>query len=414
MQEDIRQSSYRTDNDSMNNYGGVVYNLKNKSLSIYEMLEGCNKDYLQDVTLVSEEGIHTKSHRVVISSCSSYLKTLLVSHPHPHALIHLTGVPDNVIQLMLKFIYTGEVQVGLADIESLLAASKELRVKGLNPNSEEEDDVERQSVDNNTEESGDRFLKSKEELTKPVDFVDPFDPFNSSGGQVVESLLKIEHGTPGTVSPTTPKKKTRVLKCEMCEIVFGTYQGLRDHKKSKHLGVRYPCTHCDYQATQKQNLKLHFDSRHAGVRYPCMHCEYKATNKGNLNSHVKSVHLGVKWPCKICDFKFTDQSALRRHMKSKHSGSSEPLALTLESKQQKQQQQHQYPPQWSSFLGLPFPVPHNMSNALPNHQNLNAAFPLAGHSHNLDAGDDPSLAGLQGRPLVATAPAEPAHPQPLL
>ena len=145
-----------------------------------------------------------------------------------------------------------------------------------------------------------------------------------------------------------------------------------------------------------------------------MHCEYKATNKGNLNSHVKSVHLGVKWPCKICDFKFTDQSALRRHMKSKHSGSSEPLALTLESKQQKQQQQHQYPPQWSSFLGLPFPVPHNMSNALPNHQNLNAAFPLAGHSHNLDAGDDPSLAGLQRRPLVATAPAEPAHPQPLL
>merc|ERR1711942_431314 len=32
---------------------------------------------------------------------------------------------------------------------------------------------------------------------------------------------------------------------------------LKGHQKSVHDGVKYPCTHCSYQATQKANVKEH-------------------------------------------------------------------------------------------------------------------------------------------------------------
>ena len=31
----------------------------------------------------------------------------------------------------------------------------------------------------------------------------------------------------------------------------------RLHTRSKHLGVRYPCPHCDYKATSGSYIKVH-------------------------------------------------------------------------------------------------------------------------------------------------------------
>jgi len=54
--------------------------------------------------------------------------------------------------------------------------------------------------------------------------------------------------------------------------------------------VRYPCSHCDYVATQASNLKKHVESKHEGVRYPCSHCDYVSTTVQNLKSHFKKKH----------------------------------------------------------------------------------------------------------------------------
>ena len=51
----------------------------------------------------------------------------------------------------------------------------------------------------------------------------------------------------------------------------------------KELG--YPCEQCDHIATQSLFLKQHRESKHKGVRYPCDQCEYIATHSRNLKNH---------------------------------------------------------------------------------------------------------------------------------
>ena len=56
----------------------------------------------------------------------------------------------------------------------------------------------------------------------------------------------------------------KVFSCDQCEFT-GSQTGLRLHKESKHVGVRYPCDQCEYAASQASNLKRHKKSKHEGV-----------------------------------------------------------------------------------------------------------------------------------------------------
>merc|ERR1712137_1128282 len=67
---------------------------------------------------------------------------------------------------------------------------------------------------------------------------------------------------------------------------------LKQHKRSKHEGIRYFCDQCDYVATWKSLLNTHKESKHEGIRYPCKHCDYVATMQRNLKGHTLSKHGG--------------------------------------------------------------------------------------------------------------------------
>ena len=88
--------------------------------------------------------------------------------------------------------------------------------------------------------------------------------------------------------------------------------------RSIHQGLRYPCTICDYQATQQGDLTKHKRSIHQGLKYPCTVCEYQATQQGDLIKHKKSSHQGLKYPCTMCGFTTSFKSNLNRHIQSKH------------------------------------------------------------------------------------------------
>ena len=67
-----------------------------------------------------------------------------------------------------------------------------------------------------------------------------------------------------------------------------------NHIQSVHDGVKYPCTQCEYQASEKPNLYRHMNSIHHGINYPCSICDYKASFKDNLKNHIKkTVHREI-------------------------------------------------------------------------------------------------------------------------
>ena len=83
-----------------------------------------------DVTLACEDS-QVEAHRVVLSVCSNFFKTILTKNSHQHPLLYMKGVRMSDMESIVHFMYHGEANVALEDLESFLAAANELQIKGL-------------------------------------------------------------------------------------------------------------------------------------------------------------------------------------------------------------------------------------------------------------------------------------------
>lgn len=83
-----------------------------------------------DVTLACE-GQTCKAHKMVLSACSPYFKTLLEENPSKHPIIILKDVPFSHLQSILEFMYAGEVNVSQEQLPAFLKTAERLKVKGL-------------------------------------------------------------------------------------------------------------------------------------------------------------------------------------------------------------------------------------------------------------------------------------------
>ncbi|XP_048511226.1 uncharacterized protein LOC105682886 isoform X5 [Athalia rosae] len=93
-------------------------------------LEHLSSEQLVDVTL-SCQGQFIKAHRMILSACSPYFQELFKNHKTKHPVIILNGIKYENLQMMIKFMYHGEVCVQEAQLDDLLAAAETLQVKGL-------------------------------------------------------------------------------------------------------------------------------------------------------------------------------------------------------------------------------------------------------------------------------------------
>ena len=56
----------------------------------------------------------------------------------------------------------------------------------------------------------------------------------------------------------------------------------KPQQQSVHMGKKYPCQECNFQAKWKSHLTTHLQSDHMGKKYPCKECDFQATQKSNI------------------------------------------------------------------------------------------------------------------------------------
>merc|ERR1719447_459204 len=76
----------------------------------------------------------TSSQSVVLAACSPLFRSILQRNPHDHPLLYFKDVKLSNLQLVLDFMYNGEVKVAEEELISFLAVAGELKVKGLTEN----------------------------------------------------------------------------------------------------------------------------------------------------------------------------------------------------------------------------------------------------------------------------------------
>merc|ERR1719350_764757 len=75
-----------------------------------------------------------QAHKVILSACSPFFRTILRRNKHENPLLYLKGVRFTDLVSVLNFMYHGEVNVAQEELNSFLAVAEDLKVKGLTQN----------------------------------------------------------------------------------------------------------------------------------------------------------------------------------------------------------------------------------------------------------------------------------------
>ena len=175
------------------------------------------EDYLQDVTLVTDDNDQLHANKFMLSACSTYFKEIFKNNSkHPHPLICLTGMNHEDLNSLLEYVHNGEVSILEGNLDRFLEVAKRLKIEGLFQDRiqletknieifkhDQEDQEERNSEiycpDNLQMETGEPFDEDEEFPCKKVDIFSILDLGGSGGAAkdvdrpVVDKMLGIHN-----------------------------------------------------------------------------------------------------------------------------------------------------------------------------------------------------------------------------
>jgi len=276
--------------------------------------ELCENEEYTDVTLAAGTKFFS-AHKLVLSICSPYFRQLFKHLGSGKHVIFLKDVEPNHLELLLQYMYKGEIKVQENQLVNILSTAQALDIKGLSNRSElgsKVDDTRSnkslpllaepstreklgaQSLERNLVTEGDssspmvstpphpqEMLVVKQEVA-PL----PIDLNHSGGGG--EDFLGV--GTNRILSNTS--------------IIPGfkpapTFEGMG------HQGVSY---------NTSEGSEMTVKHSATGTLF-CHFCGKEFLHMSALNHHMP-VHTGEeKYECKTCDKRFVQKSSLNRHIK---------------------------------------------------------------------------------------------------
>ena len=88
------------------------------------------KDFF-DVTLVSDDQVKIPAHKLILSASSSFFKNILKGNEHSHPMIYLNGVDSKTLDLMVGYVYSGEVQLLQDQLDTFMNFAQKMKIQGL-------------------------------------------------------------------------------------------------------------------------------------------------------------------------------------------------------------------------------------------------------------------------------------------
>ena len=227
-----------------------------------------------DVTLVTEDMKQLKAHKVILSACSEFFKTILKANAHSHPLIYLNGVDSTNMQFILDYMYRGEVSIYQDQLDVFLSMAQTMNVAGLIGNQEQSDDDGLTPI--KTIKSG--TLSEKPLFPKPKQVFNIKTPLPETPQQNVEETLNELQ-----LSTALSKTSETFPLADMSEI-DSKLEELTDRIN----GV-WTCKSCGKTAKRKLHLHWHIESHFGDLSLPCGHCDRTFRSKRSFEQHMKNL-----------------------------------------------------------------------------------------------------------------------------
>jgi len=290
------------------------------------------KDFF-DVTLACDDD-QISAHKVILSACSPFFRTILKRNKHEHPLLYLKGVQFSDLQAVLNFMYHGEVNVAQEDLNTFLAVAEDLKVKGL---------TQSDTPSNNSPSSTKPTLKSKareppEQALPPAkkprasnppppvvsrvpspphddDDIQEIPPVKSE--PVVQMVPEPVAVSEGPVEPYGGE----LVSNDYDEDYGGDYEGAYDTGDGTYDGTGLVDPNSSNADGNKGEAEMYMTSlRHNGIEsWQCLLCSKISKRKYILKDHVDSIHLAKSDnTCQLCGKVYLTKNSLQNHMSTYH------------------------------------------------------------------------------------------------
>ena len=212
---------------------------------------------LFDVTLVSSDQKQVSAHRLVLSACSEFFKNIFYSNTHSHPLLYLDGVDSAEVNLLLDYVYNGEVKIYQEFLDRFLEIANKFKLDGLlatgdvdskpseifkqDPNEFYHTDLEtigRKNFNIHDENVKDRSMKVMNQS---------FEANNSEIDSKFDELVLRENNT---------------WRCTVCEKTSNSKFNIKRHLEIHLSGLSYDCHICGKNLRSSNALQLHKSRMH--------------------------------------------------------------------------------------------------------------------------------------------------------
>jgi len=252
---------------------------------------------LADVTLATGKSSFP-AHRLVLSVCSTFFSRLFSKQDKGY-IVYLKDVPEKHLEMLLSFMYRGEVNCADSQLVNFLATARGLGIKGLS----EVQNFENTSLPpkkkakvsgkRNREEfilGGQESLNQKNKKQNQVQTEESQESINQQNKkqnqvQTEESQELVVEVVPKIEEMSEELEDDAEMKQQEEESQVGA-EGTRAFNS---LGETLECPYCPKVLASSYGLKRHALT-HEKKRYKCEYCEKLLSRKDNLIAHQRNVH----------------------------------------------------------------------------------------------------------------------------
>jgi len=320
---------------------------KNISGAFREIRE--DKDFF-DVTLACDDD-QLQAHKVILSACSPFFRTILRRNKHDHPLLYLKGVKYADLVSVLNFMYHGEVNVAQEELNSFLAVAEDLKVKGLTqsnsgsdnskPHNSFESQRSKPHIRNPQEKVNDSHLPLKKPRLSPPPNIPKSSPvpYHHQDDDVQEVVpVKTE---PVSLPPEQPVPTFHppphgqdvfpadgVVADPNMEYGedYGDYEGYDggyDGGVLDHSGMQVGLQDGNKDETESLISSCYSKTtcKETGLSiWQCHQCDKSSKWKTQIKNHVESVHLSniLQYSCTFCPHVNHTSAGLKMHIRRNH------------------------------------------------------------------------------------------------
>jgi len=261
------------------------------------------KDFF-DVTLACEDE-QVQAHKVILSACSPFFRTILRRNRHDHPLLYLKGVKYAEILSILNFMYHGEVNVAQDELNSFLAVAEELRVKGLTQNSQDtskqQEKTEHQSK-----------MPTPRRVREPPDLPTTTPPVKKARVPTTSHSSEPAASTP---VKTEPMSAPDVMEESYQEAPMAT-------QASKHDMVSFEdpnnYDYAGYEEEEPNAAQFDASNSHA-LRPEGNKGDFRDGLLGHMMARVYKEELASNlWKCTVCQKEHKSKTLIRDHVEAQH------------------------------------------------------------------------------------------------